>query len=102
MTEMVTKRSSREAEWRLRLARFAASGLPVRQFCDAEAVSNATFYSWQKKLGKAVATSPGAGFIDVGPMPAPPRAPVKVVPASAALEVRLELGHGLVLHIVRH
>ena len=101
MTEMVTKRSSREAEWRLRLARFAASGLPVRQFCDAEAVSNATFYSWQKKLGKAVVTSPGAGFIDVGPMPAPPRAPVKVEPASAALEVRLELGHGLVLHIVR-
>jgi putative transposase len=100
MTEMVTKCSSREAEWRLRLARFAASGLPVRQFCDAEAVSNATFYSWQKKLGKAVVTAPGAGFIDVGPMP-PPRASVKLEPAIAALEVRLELGHGLVLHIVR-
>ena len=101
MTEMVTKRSSREAEWRLRLARFAASGLPVRQFYDAEAVSNATFYSWQKKLCKAVVTPPGAGFIDVGPMSTPPRAQITVEPASAALEVRLELGDGLVLHIVR-
>jgi len=101
MAAMVTKQSGKEVEWRRRLARFAGSGQQVKRFCLAERVSTATFYRWHKLLGDAAAPSPGSGFIDVGPMPAAPRATPKVAPARAALEVRLELGHGLVLHIVR-
>ena len=100
MSVMVTKQSNKEVEWRRRLARFAASGQQVRQFCQAERVSTATFYRWHKLLGDS-ALAPDSGFIDVGPMPSAPRATPKTAPASAALEVRLELGHGLVLHIVR-
>lgn len=101
MTGRVTKQSSKEVEWRRRLVRFAASGQPVRQFCQAEGVSAASFYRWQGLLSKAVVAPPAATFIDVGAMSAPPRTTTKVESAGAALEVRLELGHGLVLHIVR-
>ncbi len=100
MTGRVTKQSSKEVEWKRRLVRFAASGQPVRQFCQAEGVSAASFYRWQGLLSKAV-VAPPAAFIDVGAMPAPPRSTTKVESTGAALEVRLELGHGLVLHIVR-
>jgi len=101
MTAMVSKQSNKEVEWQRRLARFAGSGQQVKQFCQAERVSTATFYRWHKLLGEVVAPSPGSGFIDVGPMMSAPRAAAKGALASAALEVRLELGHGLVLHIVR-
>ena len=101
MKAMVTKQSGKQMEWQRRLARFAGSGQQLKQFCLAERVSTATFYRWHKLLGKAASAVPDARFIDVGPMPAAPRATPKVEPASAALEVRLELGHGLVLHIVR-
>ena len=101
MTAKVTKQSSKEEQWQQRLARFAASGQRVRQFCQAEAVSAASFYRWSKLLAKVARTAPAAGFIDVGPMALTPRTAVKAGPASAPLEVRLELGHGLVLHIVR-
>ena len=101
MTAKVTKQWNKEMEWQRRLARFAASGLRVKQFCQAEAVSAASFYRWSKLLGKATGALRAAGFIDVGPMVPTPHTAVKTGPASAALEVRLELGHGLVLHIVR-
>ncbi len=102
MTGRVTKQSSKEVEWKRRLVRFAASGQPVRQFCQAEGVSAASFYRWQGLLSKAVVAPPAAAsFIDVGAMPASPRTTPKVESTGAALEVRLELGHGLVLHIVR-
>lgn len=102
MTAKATKQSSKEAQWQQRLARFAASGQRVRQFCQAEAVSSASFYRWSKLLTKVARAPQSNGFIDVGPMAPTPCTAVKASLASAALEVRLELGHGLVLHIVRH
>jgi hypothetical protein len=101
MTAKVTKQSNKEEQWRRRLGRFAASGLQVKQFCQAEAVSAASFYRWSKLLAKSARAPRAVGFIDAGPMPPEPRATPKLEPASAALEVRFELGHGLVLHIVR-
>jgi hypothetical protein len=39
--------------WRERLDRFEVSGLSVKEFCAAEAVSDASFYQWRKKLAGA-------------------------------------------------
>jgi hypothetical protein len=44
-------------QWRVRLARFARSGLTVARFCRGEAVSVPSFYHWRKKL--AWADGPG-------------------------------------------
>lgn len=103
MDGMVAKQSRKEMEWRQRLARFAANGQVVKSFCQAESVSEATFYRWRKLLAEPGGTARAAGFIDVGVMPPAPAAPAMTQCASAGaiLEVRLDLGHGLVLQIVR-
>lgn len=47
-------------EWTQRLARFSASShRSVAQFCDAEGVSTASFYQWQRKLQKLSSSSGG-------------------------------------------
>jgi len=98
MQETVGQKSPKEAEWQERLARFIASGQQVREFCRAERVSAATFYRWREQLcGPVEATTPAASFIDAGVLPPV----VRSDSASAVLEVRLDLGNGLVLHIVR-
>lgn len=103
MDGMVVEQSSKEVAWRQRLARFAASGQKIKPFCHAESVSEATFYRWRKQLAETGDATPADGFIDAGVMaPAPAAQAVpRVEPAGAALEVRLDLGHGMVLHIVR-
>lgn len=95
-----------EEQWRQRLARFAASGQSIKQFCETESVSVWSFYHWRKKLAASVDAQASPGFIDAGMMPAkhatPATSPVAhVATPAAALEVRLDLGHGIVLHIVR-
>lgn len=98
--------SKKEQLWRERLTRFALSGLQVAEFCSNEAVSEASFYRWRKQLTELAATPLHvARFIDAGAMSAvaAPKLSAVVQETSAApnLEVRLDLGHGLVLHIVR-
>ena len=102
MQTMLVKQSRKEIEWRQRLARFAASGQRVTSFCQAESVSAATFYHWRKQLTGTAGASQAGSFIDAGVMPAASEAqPTQTASAGAALEVRLDLGHGVVLHIVR-
>ena len=95
------KRRSRE-EWRALLGRFEASGLSLAAFCRAESVCAASVHRWRGLLGngdgqdvgmgQAVATRPG--FVDLGALQAPAH-------PSARFELTLELGGGLVLHLVR-
>lgn len=103
MDGVVAIRSGKEVEWRQRLARFAAGSQQIKQFCQAESVSEATFYRWRKQLAEAGGAAPAAGFIDVGVIPPAPAVSsmAQCESASATLEVRLDLGHGLVLQIVR-
>lgn len=103
MDGMVAKQSRKEVEWRQRLARFATSGQQIKSFCQTESVSEAAFHRWRKQLAEARGAEPAAGFIDVGVMPPAPAVPAitQCESASAMLEVRLDLGHGLVLQIVR-
>jgi len=103
MNGMGVKQSRKEVEWRQRLARFATSGQQIKSFCQAESVSEAVFYRWRKQLAAVTSEAPAAGFIDVGVMPPAPPLPstTQCEAANVALEVRLDLGHGLVLQIVR-
>lgn len=102
-------RAQRESAWRDRLARFASSGKTAEAFCRDEAVSTASFYGWRGRLrardgDSEPAPSAAAPFIDLGTM-----AGVGSVGSRAAstanasgVEVRIDLGHGVVLSIVRH
>lgn len=119
---LATGRSQRESAWRDRLARYTRSEQTVGAFCRGEAVSVATFYAWRTRLRtgevtvtQAQRTAP-APFIDLGsvrsraantsvsshanasgyaPHVAPPH-------TRSAIDIRLELGDGVVLHIARH
>ena len=110
--------AQRETAWRNRLARFAAAKLTVEAFCQSEAVSVASFYLWRTRLrdsrGKSL-TAPRAGpmaaassFIDLGSVRhraiSPTASTNPPVPhhEPSAINIRLELGGGMVLHIARH
>lgn len=126
---MVVSGTDRETAWRQRLARYARSKQTVIGFCQSEAVSVATFYAWRARLGigamSSEATRPRsapnrapAPFIALGSI-SPPSTMAKPThhaspshqsphnlhtypSASPAIDIRLDLGGGVVLHIARH
>jgi putative transposase len=103
--ERIKRRRLSADAWRGVLARFASSGLTVQAFCQREAISTASFYRWRSMLEAAipaeeqpqkapiaVAASPTPDFVDLGTL-----RPT----ASSRFELRLDLGGGLLLHLVR-
>ena len=96
--------------WREVLARFAQSGLRARAFCDREGISTASFYRWRSILeGSAqkprprkpsMAADPATGFVDLGALSTSgSRLPSEI--SQRRVEVRLDLGGGVLLHLVR-
>lgn len=98
-----TKRRSAET-WRAMVVRFAQSGLTEEAFCEGEGISPKLFHRWRMKRGKAtpravlekptrVAPSPASssGFVDLGSLKG----------SGSKLEMRLDLGGGVLLHVVR-
>ena len=92
------------AQWRLLIARFASSSMSLKAFCEVEKVSTSAFYRWRDLLGEVAAktgaemkeaTSVPAGFIDAGSLAAPHA-------LAGSMQLRLELGHGIVLTLVQH
>jgi hypothetical protein len=73
---MRVSRAETRRRWQERLARFAASGLTVAQFCKAEQVSGASYYLWRRRFHESL---PGAK----GPSTAAPRLLPVVMTQSA-------------------
>ncbi len=80
-------------------------------FCRDENLAESTLYYWRKRLGAAVAaraarkfTAVATSFLDLGPIKAVKPADGERLPyeSPASIELRLELGGGVVLHIARH
>lgn len=90
------------ATWREIFARHAASGLLTSQFCRQEGLNPGIFRRWRTKLenppgSQAKRIEPARGvkaaqsFVDLGALEA----------GSSRCEIRLELGGGVVLSLVR-
>ena len=88
--------------WRAALGRFTHSDMTVGAFCKRERVCLSSFYRWRSILGsgegKAEPTEPAMvvasrapSFVDLGPLGA----------GGPRLEVRVDLGGGLTLSVVR-
>jgi hypothetical protein len=99
-----TRRQRRdEATWRSVISRFEGSGLTVSQFCEGEGIGAASFYHWRSRLSSPVTRrkrraravpvkrAPRGDFLDLGTLSS----------STARMEVRLELGGGVVVHIAR-
>lgn len=91
------------AAWRELAARFAAGGLSVQMFCQREKISPQSLYRWRSKLAEPAdrtvaraavpVTNVAGGFLDLG----------SVTPAShVRVELRLDLGGGVILQIARN
>jgi hypothetical protein len=104
MDQIVRQRRSQSA-WREIVAGQEQSGLTVAEFCEREGLKAASLYGWRARLrpqgaGKrtlpaisksARAESTSAEFIDLGAIGASP----------GRFEVRLDLGAGVLLQLVR-
>lgn len=88
--------------WRALFRRFEASSLGVEEFCRCEDISKSRFNRWRRVLGvgqlepAAVPTDTPAEFIELDAVPSP-----TVSSAVSRLELRLDIGAGVVLHLVR-
>ncbi len=89
-----------EATWREIFARHVSSGLSVLEFCRAEKINPGVFRRWRSVLNDGVRGEQGkarpkakvvAPFIDIGAVGA----------GASRMEVRLELGGGVILTIAR-
>jgi len=91
------------AQWRARLDRFAKGRHTVAAFCTAERVSVPAYYYWRKRLRSEglPAAHASRSFIDVGAVRADGGATVVGAAPAHGIEVRLDLGGGLLLHIAR-
>src|SRR6516162_5750133 len=81
------RHSKPEPFWRDLIDRWKASGQSVAAFCNAQRVSEATFYAWRKRLatrGRDTAA------------PAPTFAPVRIVPDPTADVI---LPNGLIVRV---
>ena len=95
-----TKRRSAQA-WREMVGRFGQSGLSEETFCEGEGINRKLFHRWRCKrsmapprmaAAKAAAIPQAtAGFVDLGALKG----------GDSRLEVRLDLGGGVQLHLVR-
>ena len=89
-------RRSRQA-WGALLAKFDGSGLGVSAFCRREAISAASLYRWRGLLSdgsEAAVSHQAPAFVDAGTLNSAPS-------ARPQLDLKLDLGDGLVLHLVR-
>ncbi len=110
MKTIKRRRLSKQA-WSEVMQRFEGCGTTIGQFCAQEGVSTQSFSRWRGRLaagvqaGAAKAKAPAlmrqrreaGNFIDLGELPEPATSR----PVAAGVELRLELGGGVVLQIVR-
>ncbi len=103
MDQIVRQRRS-ESAWREIATRQEQSGLTVQEFCERESLKAASLYGWRVRLRKAAGKSvrpeisqraraekTSQEFIDLG----------AIGSGRGRFEVRLDLGGGVLLQLVR-
>jgi putative transposase len=104
-----TRRHLGAHAWREVFRRFDGSGESVTGFCKREGLHTSSFRRWQRRLAEvetapatmqvqdtrdAARQAPVASFIEMSSM-------ATASATAGRLEVKLDLGGGLVLHVVR-
>ena len=113
-----TRRRLDEQSWRAVLERFDGAAMTVKEFCLREGLTRSSFSLWRsrlrteplrtrapavaKSMAKSAALAPMPSFVDLGLLGAAAPAPAAAAAAEhAGLDLRIELGGGLSLHLVR-
>ena len=106
-----------EQSWRAVLDRFEGAAMTVQEFCLREGLTRSVFMRWRARLrsssalplapalAKATAAAvPKASFVDLGLLGSAATATGAAASAAAqhaALDLRIELGAGISLQLVR-
>ena len=105
-----TRRRLDEQSWRAVLERFDGAALTVEQFCLREGLTRGSFARWRARLrtdskrthalavAKSAALAPRPSFVDLGLLGAAAPDPAA---EHTLLDLRIELGGGLSLHLMR-
>ena len=108
---MVTSKRRRWSaeEWRAVFTRQASSGLSVQAFCARESINTSSFYRWRAQSGDPQgAKARGITAREVIQVPPPAQQAQRefvdlgsLATRRSAVELRLDLGEGLLLTLVR-
>jgi hypothetical protein len=84
-----------EQRWRERIAKWQASGLSVRAFCEQRGLTEASFYYWKRELqARDAAAAVVSAKSRHGNESRPTFIPLTVIPtATTSVEVRCPSGH---------
>ena len=58
MTGRRARDAKKEASWRRRLQKHSRSGLTVREFCEANGVTESSFHHWKRELARRDGQTP--------------------------------------------
>ena len=102
--EKIGRERRSESAWREIVSRQAESGLSVQAFCEHEGIKAASLYGWRSRLQQETQSKspvaraprklqekPAEEFIDLGTLSS----------SRSRFEVRLDLGGGVLLQLVR-
>ncbi len=103
----------RQQQWRDEQDQFEASGLTARKFCELHRLNASTFYKRRERLAELSADNVVAAgqkvatFIDAGSIESVVKSRAREpelmhAPAPTALELRIDLGAGIILTLTRH
>ncbi len=93
-----------ESAWREIVSRQAESGLSVQAFCEREGIKAASLYGWRSRLQQE---SQGRSSSESAPKPRSKLSTGEFIDLGALdsrrsrFDVRLDLGGGVLLHLVR-
>jgi hypothetical protein len=109
-----TRRRLDEQSWRAVLARFDGAAMTLKEFCRREGLTRSSFSLWRSRLrtdplrtpaavvakpvAKSAALAPKLPFVDLGLFGAAAPTPAA---EHTGLDLRIELGGGISLHLVR-
>ena len=109
-----TRRQLDEQSWRAVLERFDGAAMTVEELCRREGLTRSSFARWRlrlrtdplqppapaasKSMAKSAALASKMSFVDLGPLGAAAFTPAA---EHAGLDLRIELGGGPDLHLVR-
>lgn len=102
-----TRRQLDAQAWREVFHRFDGGGESVVGFCKREGLNKSSFHRWRQRLAATPAIASTARQVRAAARPSPAAKFIEMGSMSAAgapaqrLDVRLELGGGLVLQLVR-
>jgi hypothetical protein len=88
--------------WRELIAQQSSSGLAVQEFCQREELNASVFWRWRSRLKRSMEGERVQGSAHVAPKMTSPFIDLGDLRSGGSrLEVRLDLGAGVVLSIAR-